>query len=99
MTKSPMTLISNSTTAPRRIALLGATGSIGQSALDVIQALPHKLQAFGLSVHRSVDQLDHLIKLHQPKIIALTSEIPTSPRTESVGHTAPKPHYCRNTTA
>lgn len=76
---------SHPSTAPRRIALLGATGSIGTSALDVIQALPHKLQAFGLSVHRSVDQLDHLIKLHQPKIIALTSEIPTSPRTASVG--------------
>lgn len=61
-------------TAPRRVALLGATGSIGQSALDVIAALPHKLQAFGFSVHRSVDQLDQLIKQHQPKLVAISGD-------------------------
>ena len=78
-----MTLTSNSSPIPRRVALLGATGSIGASALDVIQALPHKLQAFGLSVHRSVDQLDALIEKHRPEFVAITGEV--GPRTQSVG--------------
>jgi len=64
--------------APRRVAILGATGSIGTSALDVIQALPGKLQAFGLSVHRSVDQLPSLIEKHQPAIVASPHPLPLS---------------------
>lgn len=79
-----MTSPPNPSTAPRRVALLGATGSIGQSALDVIQALPHKLQTFGLSLHRSVDQLDQVIKQHQPKLIAISGE--------SVAQPGPHPH-------
>lgn len=63
-------------TGRRRIAILGTTGSIGTSTLEVIQALPGKLSLFGFSLHRSVDQLEHLIKTHQPKLVALCREDP-----------------------
>ncbi|MFT3879188.1 MAG: hypothetical protein QM703_05955 [Gemmatales bacterium] len=70
-------------TGRRRVAVLGATGSIGTSTLDVIQSLPDRLQVFGLSFHRSVDQLDALIEQHRPAMVACTGEV--NPRTQSVG--------------
>lgn len=71
-------------TGRRRIAILGTTGSIGTSTLDVIQALPEKLTVFGFSLHRSVDQLERLIETHQPKLVALGGD--------NVAHPGPHPH-------
>jgi len=41
----------------KRIALFGATGSIGRSALSVIQAHPEELQAVSLGANRNFDAL------------------------------------------
>ncbi len=41
----------------RRVALLGATGSIGASALDVIARHPDRFEAVVLTAHRDVDAL------------------------------------------
>jgi 1-deoxy-D-xylulose-5-phosphate reductoisomerase len=43
--------------ARQRIAVLGATGSIGASALDVIARHPERFRAVALSAHRDVDAL------------------------------------------
>src|SRR5438128_903710 len=40
-----------------RIALLGATGSIGRQTLDVIALHPDRFKVFALSANRSVDAL------------------------------------------
>lgn len=58
-------------TGRRRIAILGATGSIGTSALDVIRALPNRLEAFGLSACKSVEQLEQLAAEWNPRVIAI----------------------------
>ena len=50
----------------RRIAVLGATGSIGRSTLDVIQRHPDRYQVTLLSAHRSVDDMELLCRTHQP---------------------------------
>ena len=50
----------------RRIAVLGATGSIGRSTLDVIQRHPDRYQVKLLSAHRSVDDMEALCRTHQP---------------------------------
>ena len=42
----------------KRIAILGATGSIGQQSLQVIDAHPHRFEAVLLSAARSIDQLE-----------------------------------------
>ncbi|GAB3309999.1 MAG: 1-deoxy-D-xylulose-5-phosphate reductoisomerase [Haliea sp.] len=42
---------------PRNIAVLGSTGSIGVSTLDVIARHPDRFAAWALSAHRSVDAL------------------------------------------
>jgi len=41
----------------KRVVVLGSTGSIGESALRVIEALPKQLQVVGLAAERSIDRL------------------------------------------
>ncbi|EQD69455.1 1-deoxy-D-xylulose 5-phosphate reductoisomerase, partial [mine drainage metagenome] len=51
---------------PQRIAVLGATGSIGGSALDVIARHPERYRASVLSAHRNVDALAALCARFRP---------------------------------
>ncbi|MCM2336007.1 MAG: 1-deoxy-D-xylulose-5-phosphate reductoisomerase [Pseudomonas sp.] len=51
----------------RRIAVLGATGSIGASALDVIARHPERLRATVLAAGRQVDALVALCARHRPE--------------------------------
>jgi len=41
----------------RRVVILGATGSIGQSALKVARDIPDRMEIVGLSAHRNADAL------------------------------------------
>lgn len=63
------------TSAPRRIAVLGATGSIGRNALEVIQASEGRLQAAALSAHSRLSDLVELAAAHQtPTVVASDSD-------------------------
>ncbi len=57
--------------ARRNVAVLGATGSIGGSALDVIARHPGTLRAYALSAHRDVDGLLGLCRMHRPARAAI----------------------------
>jgi 1-deoxy-D-xylulose-5-phosphate reductoisomerase len=50
----------------RRIAVLGATGSIGASTLDVVARHPERFQVTALAAHRSVDALVQLCERFRP---------------------------------
>ena len=52
---------------PRRVAVFGATGSIGTSALDVIARHPGRLRASVLAAGRNVDSLVALCVAHRPE--------------------------------
>jgi 1-deoxy-D-xylulose-5-phosphate reductoisomerase len=52
--------------AMQRVAVLGATGSIGTSALDVIARHPDRLSASVLTAGSNVDALLALCRLHRP---------------------------------
>lgn len=56
----------------RRVVILGSTGSIGQSALKVIEHLPDRLEAFGLSAHSRWKELIEQAFHYQPRYIAIT---------------------------
>ena len=58
----------------RRVAVLGATGSIGGSALDVIARHPDRLQAQTLVAGRDVDALIALCRTHRPTHAAIADE-------------------------
>ena len=71
-------------TGRRRIALLGASGSIGTSTLDVIRAIPDKLSLFGFSVHRGVDRIPDIIEQYHPHYGIITDDT-ISPRSMTGG--------------
>ena len=60
---------------PQRVAILGATGSIGASALDVLARHPDRLRASVLAAGSRVDELIALCRTHAPAhaVIADTS--------------------------
>jgi len=58
----------------KRVAILGSTGSVGQSALDVIAHLGEPFRAAALSANRSADKLLEQAKRFKPSAVALSDE-------------------------
>jgi 1-deoxy-D-xylulose-5-phosphate reductoisomerase len=56
------------------VALFGATGSIGESTLSVIEAHPERFHLEVVSAHSSVDKLIRVIDRFQPKHVILTDQ-------------------------
>lgn len=57
---------------PLNIAVLGSTGSIGASTLDVIARHPERFCAWALAAHRSVDQLLQQCLRFAPRYAVMT---------------------------
>lgn len=57
---------------PRRVVVLGSSGSVGTNTLDVIAHLPDRLQIHGLCVHRSVDALIRQARQFRPAMVCVT---------------------------
>jgi 1-deoxy-D-xylulose-5-phosphate reductoisomerase len=60
--------------APKNIALLGSTGSIGTQALDVVSALPQQLRVVGLAAHSNVELFCEQVAQWKPQVAALFDE-------------------------
>ena len=58
----------------RTLTVLGATGSIGVSTLDVVARHPDRFRIHGLSAHSRVDQLFDLACVHRPRVVAVADE-------------------------
>lgn len=52
---------------PKRIAVLGSTGSVGRQALDVIAQLPERFEVAGLAAGRSTNAFADQVARHAPK--------------------------------
>jgi len=59
-------------TGKMNLAVLGATGSIGASTLDVVAAHRGRYRVFALSAHASADALLELCRLHRPRFAVLS---------------------------
>jgi len=57
-----------------QIALLGATGSIGTSTLDVVRAHREQLQLFGVSAHRDWKKLAGICQEFTPQVAILSDD-------------------------
>jgi 1-deoxy-D-xylulose-5-phosphate reductoisomerase len=57
---------------PKRIAILGSTGSIGRNTLDVIEHLGPDYRAVALSGHRQGRELLEQVRKHRPTAVAIT---------------------------
>jgi 1-deoxy-D-xylulose-5-phosphate reductoisomerase len=67
-------MIAATSTAVKNVAVLGSTGSIGTSALEVIAASEGRLRAIALSAHRRLDQLVSQARQFRPRWIVVTDE-------------------------
>ena len=59
----------------RNVAILGATGSIGTSALEVIEKYPDRFSIWGLTSHTRTENCCAMIKKFRPKTVAVSSEM------------------------
>ncbi len=60
------------THTPRRLAILGSTGSIGKNTLDVVRNNPDRFRVEALSAHRSVDVVLQQVQEFAPKTVVMT---------------------------
>ena len=56
----------------QNLAILGSTGSIGQSALEVVASAPERWRVVGLSAHSSLDRLADQARQYRPQWVAAT---------------------------
>ncbi|MFP5430292.1 MAG: 1-deoxy-D-xylulose-5-phosphate reductoisomerase [Gammaproteobacteria bacterium] len=59
--------------AVQRVTLLGATGSIGASTLDVIARHPDRYRVFALTGHSRIDELARLCRLYKPEVAVVST--------------------------
>jgi 1-deoxy-D-xylulose-5-phosphate reductoisomerase len=57
----------------KRIAILGCTGSIGQSALQVVEAHPGRLEVVGLAAGNNAAAFSAQVERFRPRVIAMAS--------------------------
>ncbi len=64
------------TTFPKRIALLGSTGSIGRQTLDVVRRFPEQFHIVALAARSNVELLAEQVREFQPVLVACTADRP-----------------------
>lgn len=57
-----------------RLVLLGATGSIGSSTLDVLSRYPERFALYGASAHSNVEKLVDIAKRFSPEVVVISDE-------------------------
>jgi 1-deoxy-D-xylulose-5-phosphate reductoisomerase len=58
----------------KNILILGSTGSIGKSTLDVVRQFPDHFKVTGLTAHSNVDLLKSQIEEFKPEYVAISDE-------------------------
>ena len=57
--------------AMKTLSILGSTGSIGRSALDVVAAFPDRFRVAALAAGRSIEKLAEQVAAHRPDLVAI----------------------------
>src|SRR5688500_3246653 len=60
--------------APRRVALLGSTGSIGRQTVDVLASHPEAFRVVALAAGSNAQVLEEQVALLRPDVVALGDE-------------------------
>jgi len=61
-------------TQPRRIAILGSTGSVGSQTIDLIEREPEKYKVVALSAFRNVKRLSEQAHALKPELVVIADE-------------------------
>ncbi len=59
---------------PLGVIVLGATGSVGRQALEVIEAFPERFRLVGMSAHSRTKDMIRLIERHRPQRVCMVSK-------------------------
>ena len=59
----------------KKIFILGASGSIGENSLSVIDSNKEKFELIGISVHSNVEKANQIIKKYSPKYIYIFDKL------------------------
>ena len=62
---------------PLRLAILGATGSIGRQVIDIVESHPRRFDVTMLSVNTRVDEAVELCERVHPRFLVVTGDVPT----------------------
>jgi 1-deoxy-D-xylulose-5-phosphate reductoisomerase len=77
----------------RNVAILGSTGSIGQSALAVVDAHPDRLRVVALAAGENVDRFAGQVERYRPAVMTMSTELASKQaRRELARRGAPIPH-------
>lgn len=76
------------TVVRRNITVLGATGSIGLSTLDVIKRHPDRFSVYALTANTRVNEMAILYREFHPRIIVMADEQSAGALAEKLGHPA-----------
>jgi 1-deoxy-D-xylulose-5-phosphate reductoisomerase len=69
----------------RPITILGSTGSIGRSALEVVNHLPDRLEVVALTGHRNVELMAEQVRAFRPRYAAMADADAAKALHEAVG--------------
>ncbi|MEW6508767.1 MAG: 1-deoxy-D-xylulose-5-phosphate reductoisomerase [Bacteroidota bacterium] len=58
----------------KKILLLGSTGSIGLSTLEIVRSMPERFKITGLSVNNNIAALEEQIKEFKPSCVVVTNQ-------------------------
>jgi 1-deoxy-D-xylulose-5-phosphate reductoisomerase len=60
---------------PQRLVILGSTGSVGTSTLDVVARHPERFEVVGLSAFQRVDELAAQCRRFKPRLAVMPTEV------------------------
>jgi len=76
--------------ARRKLTILGSTGSIGRSALDVIGRFPDRFEVVALAAGRQAALLAEQVRAFRPKLVAVADEAAARELAGRLGAEAPE---------
>ncbi|MFI5340987.1 MAG: 1-deoxy-D-xylulose-5-phosphate reductoisomerase, partial [Candidatus Methylomirabilales bacterium] len=71
-----------------RLAILGSTGSIGTSTLEVVAAHPERFQVMALAARANLDLLEAQARRHAPRLVSVTTEASARELRRRLGRTS-----------
>ncbi|NMB83197.1 MAG: 1-deoxy-D-xylulose-5-phosphate reductoisomerase [Ignavibacteria bacterium] len=69
----------------KKILLLGSTGSIGLSTLEIVRSMPDQFEITGLSVNNNIHKLEEQINEFKPKSVVITNEVEAEKLRKRIG--------------
>jgi 1-deoxy-D-xylulose-5-phosphate reductoisomerase len=69
----------------KKIAILGSTGSVGRSTLEVVDAFPDRLEVAGLAAGANIDLLAGQVRRYRPRVVSVRSEADVRLLREQIG--------------